>query len=99
MELTWVLHVGFFPTVISMMITNRAPLVYYRLRDSPAPRALTSLGYSDPTGMTVEECVGYCSNPTAHVYAGLENGTDCCKCASASLVKKQISQRQIAEMS
>jgi len=45
--------------------------------DNPAQRALTSSGSSDPTGMTTEECVGICSNPSPHVYAGLENGTDC----------------------
>jgi hypothetical protein len=31
--------------------------------------------------MTVEACIDACINQGNHIYAGLEDGTDCCKCA------------------
>jgi len=43
--------------------------------NSSAP-TLTSGGYTDSTGMTVEFCVQICHN-LDHIFAGVENGTDC----------------------
>jgi len=45
--------------------------------DSPAQRTLTSRGYTDSTGMTVEQCTQTCQTQGSHIYAGLEKGTDC----------------------
>ncbi|KAF8260922.1 WSC domain-containing protein [Lactarius quietus] len=45
--------------------------------DNPAQRMLTSGGYSDSTGMTVELCISLCKNEGINIFAGLEGGTDC----------------------
>src|SRR6266702_1979982 len=56
-------------------------LTLNHIRDNPAQRTLTSAGFVDSTGMTVELCVNVCNNIQKN-YAGVENSEDCCKCTS-----------------
>ncbi|KAI9449322.1 WSC domain-containing protein [Lactarius psammicola] len=53
-------------------------LTLNRIRDNPAQRTLTSAGFTDSTGMTVDFCANIC-NGRKNIYAGVENGEDCCK--------------------
>jgi hypothetical protein len=70
---------GFLPLYFYDSRTNC--LILNRIRDNPAQRTLTSISYSDSTGMTVEACVNFC-NDHYLVLAGLANGQDCCECTS-----------------
>jgi hypothetical protein len=47
-------------------------------RDNVAARTLSSVGYMDANNMTVENCVNFC-NTRKFIYAGVENGQECCK--------------------
>jgi hypothetical protein len=47
-------------------------------RDNVAARTLSSVGYMDANNMTVENCVNFC-NTRNFIYAGVENGQECCK--------------------
>ena len=44
--------------------------------------------FTDSTGMTIEICVNYCNN-LHHIFAGLENGEDCCECTSRRSVRER----------
>jgi len=44
--------------------------------DSNEARTLRTAAYTDPTGMTIESCIAFCS-PSAFVYAGLEFARVC----------------------
>ncbi len=52
-----------------------------RIRDDPVDRMLTSATFTDSAHMTVESCIGFC-NQRNYLYAGVENGEDCCECSS-----------------
>ena len=67
-------------------------LTLNRISDDPSFRTLTSGGFTDSTGMTVELCVNLCQNFT-HIYAGVENGTDCCKCMSEHYLQGALQLR------
>lgn len=84
MDLTWMLHVG-SPTVF-----DRAHrLTLNLIRDSPAYRTLTASGFTDPQSMSVESCTSYCNGENS-IYAGVENGTDCCECMSRRCPSSQF---------
>ena len=53
-------------------------LTLLQIRDNVAARTLTSAGYTNATGMTVENCVNYC-NTRNFIYAGVEYGQECCE--------------------
>ena len=53
-------------------------LTLYCIRDDPTKRTLTSRWNSDPEFMTVENCIWFCRIRKT-IYAGVENGQDCCK--------------------
>ena len=52
-------------------------LTLMQIRDN-GPRTLTSDGYADAAGMTVESCVNFCNNKN-FIYAGVEYGQECCR--------------------
>ena len=62
-----------------------APLCFYdrahcptleRIRDNPSVRTLGDV--KDPARMTVKSCAEFCIG-RHYIYAGVENGEDCCK--------------------
>ncbi len=56
-------------------------LTLNRIRDDPTQPTLTSRWNSDLKYMTVENCIAFC-NTRKTIFAGVENGQDCCKCTS-----------------
>jgi hypothetical protein len=69
-----------FPPLCFYDITHC--LMLDRFRDNPSLPVLTSFWHRFSDNMTIEECVGFCSNANMS-YAGLENGVDCRKRASS----------------
>lgn len=73
MVLSRVLHVGhpwyFYDRVDC--------LTFPFIRDPSSQPVLTSFGFTDPDNMSVELCVNTCIY-RGHIYAGVENGEDCC---------------------
>ena len=63
------------------MFDRAHSLTLNRIRDSAAYRTLTASGFTDPQSMSVESCTIYCDGAD-YIYAGVEAGTDCCKCMS-----------------
>ena len=56
-------------------------LTLNRIRDNSTQPTLTSRWNSDSKYMTVENCIAFCRS-RGTIYAGVENGQDCCKCTS-----------------
>ncbi len=50
---------------------------YGCLSDSVASRSLNEKTYLDTTGLTVETCIGFCSDAD-YIYAGMEYSQECC---------------------